>query len=64
MTNDRITDVIVMGGCGRMGATLVRLAQQDADLILKAVIGRTDRLSELESLDCLVSADLDDVLPQ
>jgi len=64
MSNDLITDIIVMGGCGRMGATLVRLSQQDADLTLKAVIERTDRLSELENLDCLVSADLDEVLPQ
>lgn len=64
MTNDLMTDIIVMGGCGRMGGTLVRLAQQDADLTLKAVIARPDRLSELENLDCLVSADLDEVLPQ
>jgi 4-hydroxy-tetrahydrodipicolinate reductase len=64
MANDLITDVIVMGGCGRMGGTLVRLAQKDPELSLKAVIERKDRLDELESLDCLVSSDLDEVLPQ
>lgn len=64
MTIDLITDVIIMGGCGRMGGTLVRLAQNDPELNLKAVIERTERLSELDNLDCLVSADLDEVLPQ
>lgn len=57
-------DVIVMGGCGRMGSTLVRMAQKDPELTLKAVIERTERLTELENLDCLVSDDLDAVLPQ
>ncbi len=64
MTTDTITDVIIMGGCGRMGGTLIRLAQQDRELNVKAVIERTDRLSELDSMDCLVSADLDEVLPK
>ncbi len=64
MSPDSHTDVIVMGGCGRMGATLVHLAQQDDDLALKAVVERADRLTELENLDCLVSADLDEVLAQ
>jgi dihydrodipicolinate reductase len=64
MSTDLITDVIVMGGCGRMGGTLVRLAQQDAELNLRAVVERTDRLNELENLDCVVSGDLDEVLPQ
>lgn len=64
MTIDLMTDVIIMGGCGRMGSTLVRFAQNDPELNLKAVIERTDRLSELENLDCLVSSDLDEVLPQ
>lgn len=64
MTHDLKTDVIIMGGGGRMGGTLVRLAQNDPALNLKAVIERTDRLSDLENLDCLVSSDLDEVLPQ
>ena len=64
MSNDLVTDVIIMGGCGRMGSTLVRLSQHDPELNVKAVIERTDRLSELESLDCIISADLDEVLPQ
>lgn len=64
MANDLITDVIIMGGCGRMGGTLVRLAQNDPELALKAVIERKDRLDELENLDCLVSDDLDAVLAQ
>jgi 4-hydroxy-tetrahydrodipicolinate reductase len=62
--SDPITEVIIMGGCGRMGSTLVRLAQQDAGLALKAVIERPDRLTELENLDCVVSSDLDEVLPK
>ncbi len=64
MTTDIQTDLIIMGGCGRMGGTLVRLAQQDQALNLKAVIERTDRLSDLESLDCVVSDDLEAVLIQ
>jgi 4-hydroxy-tetrahydrodipicolinate reductase len=64
MSSDLVADVIIMGGCGRMGSTLVRLSQHDPELNVKAVIERTDRLSELESLDCLVSSDLDEVLPQ
>jgi len=55
-------DVVIMGGCGRMGGTLIRLAQQDPELEIKAVIERAERLDELESLDCVVSHDLDDVL--
>jgi len=61
---EQITDIIVMGGCGRMGSTLVRLAQLDPELNLKAVIERADRLTELENLDCLVASDLDEVLPK
>ena len=55
-------DVIIMGGCGRMGGTLIRLAQQDPELVVKAVIERAERLDELENLDCVVSSDLDEVL--
>ena len=55
-------DVVIMGGCGRMGATLIRLAQQDPELTVKAVIERAERLDDLENLDCLVSHDLDEVL--
>jgi 4-hydroxy-tetrahydrodipicolinate reductase len=64
MSNDIQTGVIIMGGCGRMGGTLVRLAQGDPELNLQAVIERTDRLSDLESLDCVVSDDLEAVLIQ
>jgi len=56
-------DVIIMGGLGRMGATLINLAQKDPELNIKAVIERPDRLTELENLDCLVSSDLEEVLP-
>ncbi|MBU1039904.1 MAG: 4-hydroxy-tetrahydrodipicolinate reductase [Proteobacteria bacterium] len=55
-------DVVIMGGCGRMGGTLIRLAQQDPELVVKAVIERAERLDELEALDCVVSSDLDEVL--
>jgi len=55
-------DVVIMGGCGRMGATLIRLAQQDPELTVKAVIERAERLDELGNLDCVVSHDLDEVL--
>jgi len=64
MSNDMQTGVIIMGGCGRMGGTLVRLAQQDPDLNLKAVVERSERLCDLESLDCVVSDDLEAVLVQ
>ena len=64
MSTDIQTDVIIMGGCGRMGGTLVRLSQQDPELNVKAVIERTDRLTELENLDCVVSDDLEAVLIQ
>lgn len=64
MASDSKTDVIIMGGCGRMGATLIRLAQHDPELNVKAIIERSERLGELESMDCIVSADLDAVLPQ
>ena len=57
-------DVIIMGGCGRMGGTLIRLAQQDPELEVKAVIERAERLDELENLDCVVSSDLEEVLPK
>lgn len=59
-----MVDVIIMGGLGRMGSTLVSLAQKDPELNLKAVIERTERLTELDNLDCLVSDDLDEVLPK
>lgn len=59
-----MTEIVVMGGLGRMGGTLVNLVQKDADLELKAVIERKERLDELENMDCLISADLDDVLPK
>jgi len=55
-------DLIIMGGCGRMGSTLIRLAQQDPDLEIKAVVERVERLDELENLDCVVSHDLEEVL--
>jgi dihydrodipicolinate reductase len=35
-------DVIIMGGLGRMGATLINLAQKDPELNVKAVIERPD----------------------
>jgi len=57
-----MTDVVIMGGCGRMGGTLIRLSQQDSELEVKAVIERAERLDELENLDCVVSHDLDEVL--
>ncbi|MBU1230808.1 MAG: 4-hydroxy-tetrahydrodipicolinate reductase [Proteobacteria bacterium] len=55
-------DVIIMGGCGRMGGTLIRLAQQDPELEVRAVVERAERLDELENLDCVVSSDLEEVL--
>ena len=59
-----MTEIVVMGGLGRMGGTLVNLVQKDPELELKAVIERKERLDELENMDCLISADLDEVLPQ
>lgn len=57
-------DVIIMGGLGRMGSILVQLAQKDPEINLKAVIARPERLSELVNLDCLISGDLEEVLPK
>lgn len=57
-------DVIIMGGLGRMGSTLIQLAQRDPELNVKAVIERPERLSELVNLDCLLSSDLEEVLPK
>ena len=47
--------VIVMGAAGRMGATMVRLVEESADLNLAGAVDRFDRLSALASLPCPVA---------
>jgi 4-hydroxy-tetrahydrodipicolinate reductase len=50
--------VIVMGAAGRMGATMVRLVGESADLDLMGAVERMDRLSTLVSLPCPVAPEV------
>lgn len=54
--------VVMMGAKGRMGATLVRLAQEDPDLNLVGVVERPGLEAGLESLGCVVGNSLEAVL--
>lgn len=56
--------VIVMGAAGRMGATLVRMVREAADLRLAGVVERKEKIAELSSLDCPAEADLASLLEQ
>jgi len=59
-----VTDVIIMGASGRMGATLAFLANQDEALNLAGVCERPGRTSGLEGLGCKISDSLTELLPQ
>ena len=52
------TPVAIMGGMGRMGATLVRLAGEDPGLKVVGVLERKERLEDLKvaCADCLVGS--------
>lgn len=58
------TNVIIMGASGRMGATLAGMARQDPELSLAGVCERPGYTNGLESLECLVSDNLSELLPQ
>jgi 4-hydroxy-tetrahydrodipicolinate reductase len=53
-----------MGAGGRMGSTLVRLAQEDESLNLAAVVEREGKEEKLTGYDCIVATDLFAALPQ
>jgi dihydrodipicolinate reductase (EC 1.3.1.26) len=57
-----MTDVIIMGAKGRMGATLAALAKADEELNLAGVTERSGNTDGLELLDCLVSDNLEELL--
>jgi 4-hydroxy-tetrahydrodipicolinate reductase len=50
--------VIVMGAAGRMGATLVRLVRESADLRLAGVVESIDRAAGLSDPGCPVATDI------
>lgn len=50
--------VIITGACGRMGATLVRMVKEDAELTLAGATERAERLPELAALGCPVAPSL------
>lgn len=57
-----MTDVIIMGAKGRMGATLAALAKADEELRLAGVTERSGNVTGLESLGCPVSESLEELL--
>lgn len=57
-----MTDVIIMGAKGRMGATLANLALADPELNLVGVTERSRNIKELETLGCPAVEDLDNLL--
>ncbi|MEG6549488.1 4-hydroxy-tetrahydrodipicolinate reductase [Desulfocurvibacter africanus] len=54
--------LIINGAGGRMGATLVRLAQSDSELALAGVVVPSSRVQGLESLGCPFGKSLGEVL--
>ena len=59
----RTVPIIVIGALGRMGSTITRLAREDRQLRLAALLECPERAAELRSIDaCLTGADLDAVL--
>ena len=58
-----MTDVVIIGAAGRMGATLVNLAKADEELNLAGAVERSAHLEALGGLGCPVGS-LDEVLPQ
>lgn len=56
--------IIVMGAGGRMGSTIARLAQEDPELTLAAVLERPERLDALSGLGCITGSDPDEVFAQ
>lgn len=54
--------VVIMGAKGRMGSTLIRLAQEDPELTLAGVVEQQGLEEGLESLGCLVNTSLEEIL--
>ncbi|WP_027178688.1 4-hydroxy-tetrahydrodipicolinate reductase [Maridesulfovibrio bastinii] len=57
-----MTDVVIIGAKGRMGATLVRLTQESEELNLAAVMERSGCEDGLDSLGCVCGTDAKEVL--
>lgn len=56
--------VIVMGANGRMGKTIAQMVLESADHELGAVVERSGHTDGLSVWQCMVSDDLNDLLPQ
>lgn len=57
-------DIVVTGATGRMGSTIIRLANEDEALNLAGVVERPTCVEKLEGFVCAAGSDLDDVLPK
>lgn len=57
-------NLIIMGGSGRMGSTLVKLVKKNPDFCLSGVVERQELLGELEGLDCPVKSSLAELFAQ
>ncbi|SOB57791.1 4-hydroxy-tetrahydrodipicolinate reductase [Pseudodesulfovibrio profundus] len=58
------TDIVILGAKGRMGNTLVNLTQADDDLRLVGACERPGNADGLSIDGCIVTDDLDELLPQ
>lgn len=58
------TDIVILGAKGRMGNTLVNLTQADDELRLVGACERPGNADGLIIEGCIVSDDLDELLPQ
>ncbi len=59
-----MTDIVIIGAKGRMGATLVRLIQESDDMKLAAVMERSGCEEGLDALGCVCGTSPDEVLVQ
>ncbi|MBI9110180.1 4-hydroxy-tetrahydrodipicolinate reductase [Maridesulfovibrio ferrireducens] len=57
-----MTDIVIIGAKGRMGATLVRLVQESDELNLSAVMERSGCEQGLDALGCVCGTSPDEVL--
>ncbi len=58
------TDIVILGAKGRMGETLVNLTLNDADLNLVGACERKGNASGIVHKGCVVSDNLEELLPQ
>lgn len=54
--------VVILGATGRMGATLVRMVEEDPLLLLAGVTEREEKLSKTKDLGCLASTNVEELL--